>query len=91
MRPKAYDDTNARVHIKRLLDILEKPPVLTISAYSSKAPEEIPKARVHIKRLLDILEKPPVLTISAYSSKAPEEIPKARTRSASNDIESKQP
>ena len=45
MRPKAYDDTNARVHIKRLLEVLEKPPVLTNNAQSSKAPEEITKPR----------------------------------------------
>jgi hypothetical protein len=45
MRPKAYDDTNARIHIKRLLEVLEKPPVLTNNAQSSKVPEDINKPR----------------------------------------------
>jgi len=31
MKPDKYDERSARSHIKRLVDILEKPPVLTLT------------------------------------------------------------
>ena len=32
MKPDRYDDKSARAHIKKLVDILEHPPVLTMNA-----------------------------------------------------------
>lgn len=44
MRPSKYDDKSARVHIKKLIQLLETPTVLTNSTKISRKAEEIKSA-----------------------------------------------
>ena len=41
MKPDRYDDRNARTHIKKLIDILEEPPVLTLSQVGQEQQLEV--------------------------------------------------